>query len=145
MIEEKVIEQNEDDIPEKKGFIAWVKENKKQLLLAGVSVSALIMTILGLKNKDAINVLWKSLKGQIEKGSLFSAKWFEKASLEELNKQREIVMLDSMNPNLDMDYRIWCRNMLPVFDNAMDKFKRAGEEVGYPVHSSNGWHLPSDD
>ena len=145
MIEEKVVEQNEDDIPEKSGLIAWVKKNDKQILLAGISISALIMTILGIKNKDTINTLWKSIKEEIERGPLYSAKWFDKASLEELSKQREIVMQDNMNPNLDDDYRILCRNLLPLFDNAIGKRKWSGKEVGFPVHSSNGWHLQSDD
>lgn len=145
MDKEKITEQTNEDFSEKKGFVAWVKEHKVQLLLAGVSVTTLIMTILGIKNKDAINELWESLKKVIEKGSLYSAKWFEKASLEELEKAREIVRLDYVNPDLDLDYRNQCRNLLSRFDNAIRKIKWAGEEVGYPVHSSHGWYLPSDD
>lgn len=60
MTEEKVDER--DDIPEKKGFITWVKEHKTEILLTGVSVSTIIMTILGIKNKNVINALWESKK-----------------------------------------------------------------------------------
>lgn len=145
MIEEKVAEQIKDDIPEKKTFIVWVKEHKTQLLLSGIGISTLIMTILGIKNKDVINALWESLKKEIEKGSLYSAKWFENASLEELEKAREVVRLDYVNPDLDLDYRNQCWNLLSRFDNAIGKLKWVGKEIGYPVHSSHGWHLPSDD
>lgn len=31
------------------------------------------------------------------------------------------------------------------FDNAIGKMKWAGKEYGYPVHSSNGCYLTSDD
>lgn len=145
MTEEKISEQKGEDIPEKKSFIAWVKEHKTQLLLAGVSVTTIIMTILGIKNKEAISTLWESLKKEIEKGAMYSSKWFENASLEELEKAREVVRLDYVNPDLDMDYRNQCWNLLSRFDNAISKIKWAGKEVGFPVHSSHGWHLPSDD
>ena len=145
MAEEKLCEQNVEDIPEKKSFIAWVKEHKPQLLLAGLSVTTIIMTILGIKNKEALSALWDSLKKQIEKGAMYSNKWFENASLEELETAREVVRLDYVNPDLDLDYRNQCWNLLSRFDNAISKIKWAGKEVGYPVHSSHGWHLPSDD
>ena len=51
----------------KKGLIAWVKEHKKQLLLAGISVTAIIGVILGLKNKEAITELWESLEKSLTK------------------------------------------------------------------------------
>lgn len=145
MDEVNVTEQTNEYFSEKKGFIVWVKEHKLQLLLAGVSITTLIMTILGFKNKDAINELWDSLKKQIEKGSLYSAKWFEKASLGELQEAREIVQQDYRNPELDMDYRNECCKLLTKFDNVIGERKWQGKEYGYPVHSGNGWHLPSDD
>lgn len=94
-------------------------------------------SIKSIKNKDALTDLWKSLKIQIEKGALYSSKWFEKA--------REIVQKDFNNPKLDLDYRNECWNLLNRFDNAIGKIKWNGKEYGYPVHSSNGWHLLSDD
>lgn len=100
---------------------------------------------MGIKNKETLTDLWKSLKKQIEKGALYSSKWFEKASLEELEKAREIVQKDFNNRKLDLDYRNECWNLLNRFDNAIGKIKGNGKEYGYPVHSSNGWHLPSDD
>ena len=145
MIEEKTTEQINDDVPEKRRLIAWIKENRMQLLLLGVSVSALIMTVLGIKNKDAINALWDSLKREMKKGILYSEKWFENAGLDELEKAREIVRLDYVNPDFDTDYRNQCWNLLSRFDNAIDKLKWGGEEVGYPIHSSHGWYLSSDD
>ena len=133
-----------EEVVDKKGFIEWVKQHKTQRLLTGVSVTTILATALGIKNKDAIIELWNTLKKQIEKGSLYSSKWFEKASLEELEASRKLVQWDYNNPNLDLDYRNYCWNLLNRFDNAIGKIKWAGKEYGYPVHSSNGWHLPSD-
>lgn len=51
----------------KKGFVDWVKDHKKQLLIAGISVTAIIGTIIGLKNKEAISELWETLEKSISK------------------------------------------------------------------------------
>ncbi len=60
--------QNTDVILEtKNGFIDWVKAHKKQLIAAGVGIISIIGIILGLKNKDALEVLWASLAERIKK------------------------------------------------------------------------------
>ncbi|MDR4888225.1 hypothetical protein RGU12_11750 [Fredinandcohnia sp. QZ13] len=51
---------------QKNGFIQWVKANKKELIIAGVSISAIISIIVGIKNKDRIMALWESLIKSIE-------------------------------------------------------------------------------
>lgn len=145
MDKEKTTEEITEEVADTKGFIAWVKEHKTQLLLTGISVTIILATALGLKNKEAITKLWNTLKKQIEKGALYSSKWFEKANLEELETARSFVQQDYVNPSLDLDYRNYCWNLLKRFDNAIGKIKWAGKEYGYPVHSSNGWYLPSDD
>lgn len=145
MDKEKTAEELIEEAADRKGFIDWVKEHKTQLLLTGISVTAILATALGLKNKETITELWNTLKKQIEKGDLYSSKWFEKANLEELEAARRVVQQDYYNPNLDLDYRNYCWNLLNRFDNAIGKIKWGGKEYGYPVHSSNGWHLTSDD
>ena len=81
----------------------------------------------------------------MKKGLYIVLNGLKKASLEELEKAREIVQKDFNNPKLDLDYRNECWNLLNRFDNAIGKIKWNGKEYGYPVHSSNGWHLLSDD
>lgn len=46
-------------------FVAWVKSHKKELILAGVSITALIAFIFGMKNKDALVDCWRSLSKTI--------------------------------------------------------------------------------
>ncbi len=46
-------------------LIAWVKVNKKQLILAGISITVIIGVILGLKNKKSIMDLWAVLEKNI--------------------------------------------------------------------------------
>ena len=115
------------------------------MICAGVSLSVVLSTIVGLKNKDALTELWNSLKIKVEKGSMFSTKWFDKSSVEEINAARDLVQLDLNNPDLDLDYRDECRRLLGVIDNALYKKQDRGEAVGFPVHTPHGWYLPSDD
>lgn len=63
----------------------------------------------------------------IEKGNLYSSKWFEKANLEELETTRRLVQQDYNNPNLD--YKNYCWNLLNRFDNAIGKIKWAGNRA----------------
>lgn len=51
----------------KEGFIAWVKAHKEQLLIAGISATAIILIIIGLKNKENIKELWKTIENKISK------------------------------------------------------------------------------
>lgn len=52
--------QQEQDLAEstkdKKSLMNWIKAHKKQLILIGISILALIATVLGLKNKDVMMV-----------------------------------------------------------------------------------------
>ena len=59
-------EQHTETAPEtKKGFLTWVKVHKTQLILIGVSITAIIAVALGLKNKEAIKALWNQLNEEI--------------------------------------------------------------------------------
>lgn len=50
----------------KNSFKAWVIAHKKQLILAGISISVVLGIILGVKNKDALEKLWAVLKSKIQ-------------------------------------------------------------------------------
>lgn len=52
---------------EKHKFVNWVKDHKKQPLIAGISVTAVIGIIIGLKNKEAIKELWENLENSLSK------------------------------------------------------------------------------
>lgn len=52
---------------EKKTFAQWVKEHKKELIIAGVSIAAIIAVIIGIKNHKALEEAWASLRKLVEK------------------------------------------------------------------------------
>lgn len=47
---------------EKKSLMDWIKEHKKKLIVAGVSITVLILAILGIKNRKAIEEAWSTLR-----------------------------------------------------------------------------------
>ena len=47
---------------EKKKIVGWIKEHKTELVIAGISISALLMLILGIKNKETLEEFYNSLK-----------------------------------------------------------------------------------
>ena len=51
---------------EQNQIIQWIKAHKKQLILAGIGIAAVIALVLGVKNKDMLKALWASLKGAVE-------------------------------------------------------------------------------
>ena len=48
-------------------FAQWIKEHKKQLIIAGVGVGALTLLILGIKHDDEIKALWDLLRKTTQK------------------------------------------------------------------------------
>ena len=52
----------------KTDFLGWVKQHKKQLILAGISFSVIIGIILSAKNKEVLEELWATLKKSTNNG-----------------------------------------------------------------------------
>lgn len=137
--------QEEDVQVEKQGYLAWIKEHQKQLALAGMGAVALTMTVLGLKNREAITEMWESLQELIKKGSLGSDRWLRNSSLEELQKARNVIHQEYLNPENDMGYRELCWTWMMRIDEAIRSKRKTSTEYVYPAHGEHGWHLPSDD
>lgn len=51
----------------KNTIIDWIKEHKKQLIIAGVSITVILGVIIGIKKQDELERAFKSLKGLVEK------------------------------------------------------------------------------
>ena len=144
---EKSHASHEETVPEeKKGFLAWVKEHKAQLILIGISVPTLIAIVAGIKNKDAIKEIWANLKEAIKKANMYSSSWFTKASLDELNIEREKVRLAYCSSGSDEQAATHFESLLRQFDKELSK-RAWGNETPRPpsIHREHGWYLPNDD
>ncbi|MCR5417871.1 MAG: hypothetical protein K6E84_03055 [Lachnospiraceae bacterium] len=52
---------------EKKTFVDWIKKHKRELLVAGVSIAAIIAMVIGIKERKALEEAWSSLRSMVEK------------------------------------------------------------------------------
>ena len=59
---------------EQRKLIRWIREHKKALIIAGVSIGTLIAIVLGIKNRETIKALWASLRKVAEKPAVHAMK-----------------------------------------------------------------------
>ena len=81
---------------QKKGFLDWVKKHRTELIIAGISATALIGIIICMKNRDSIEALWKSLIGAIEKSPTEAPK-ISQTTIEKI-AQSSVTVTDVINP-----------------------------------------------
>lgn len=139
--------QHTETVPEThKGFLAWVKEHKTQLILIGVSIPAIIAVVLGLKNKDTIKALWNQMNEEIKKTNMYSAKWFETVTDDTLSAEREKVRLAYCSSGDNFSEASRLQNLLWRFDKEMNK-RAWGDEIprAPSIHREHGLYLPNDD
>ena len=131
---------------DRKGFVAWIKAHKKQLILVGVSIPTIIAVVLGLKNKDALKALWDNLNEEIKKSNIYSSKWFETVTDDVLSTEREKVRLDYCASGDNFSEASRLQNLLWRFDKELSK-RAWGDEIPHApsIHREHGWYLPNDD
>lgn len=131
---------------EKNRIIKWVKEHKQQFITIGISVPALILLILGLKNKDALIEAWNHFQDELKKANLYSSKWFASVSDAELELERDKVRLAYCSSGDDFSAASALQNLLWRFDKEMSKRAWGNETPHAPsIHREHGWYLPNDD
>ena len=61
MDETKNMEMSGETQKEQKTLIQWIREHKKEIAIAGISITALVGLVLEIKNKEAMEVFWNAL------------------------------------------------------------------------------------
>lgn len=131
---------------DKKGFIAWIKAHKKQLILVGISITTVIAIVVGIKNKSEIIKLWKALQEKIKRGEMYSSKWLTTATDAELDIEREKVRVAYCSSGTDDHAASFLQNLLWRFDEEISKRAWGDESPHAPtIHREHGWYLPNDD
>lgn len=144
--DEQLIVYKKEEVDSSKGFVAWIKSHKKQLIFVSVSVPTIIAIALGVKNKDAIKELLEGLKDQMKTANLYSSNWFTKTTDEELKLEREKVRLAYCSSGDDLNKACRLQNLLWRFDNEMSKRDWRNEiPHGPSIHREHGWYLPNED
>ena len=136
----------EEALKDRRGFVAWMKAHKNQLILVGISIPTVIAIALGIKNKDSIIALWEDLSEEIKKAKVYSAQWFETATDEVLNEEREKVRLAYCASGGNISEAISLQYLLRRFDDEMSKRAWGDKTPRAPsIHREHGWYLPNDD
>ncbi len=131
---------------DKKDFIAWIKAHKKQLILAGISITTVIAIVVGIKNKSEIIKLWNALQEKIKRGDIYSSKWLATATDTELDLEREKVRVAYCASGKDDHAASFLQNLLWRFDKEISKRAWGDETPHAPtIHREHGWYLPNDD
>lgn len=90
---------------EKKGFVDWVKAHKKEMIIAGVSIGAIIGVILGIKNKDVLIKTWATLKTSTKEPINPTSRLTESVtSVIKIMKVEEIPAIKISDENRDIQY-----------------------------------------
>ena len=78
--------------------------------------------------------------------SKYTYDWFENASIDELEEEREYVR-SQIYCNSAAGYDLQCKaqKLLDIFDNYLRRKKDDGTEWAPPKSTRHGWYLPDDD
>lgn len=121
----------------------WVKDHKKQLIAAGISITVLVGIILGMKNKDTLSELWKSLHRAVEENPTptikKSVQAISTAPNRELLPPTNIIDFPVVKPErTPFDVSSHLRN-LPEGMSASSEKIRTALEHGFELHPGQTW------
>ncbi len=93
----KEISNTDDELQkEKASILEWIKEHRKELIISGICITATVLIIFGIKNRESLNVYWDQLKKRVSclpkpKSNPLKQfeEWAKTASIEELSAELE--------------------------------------------------------
>ena len=123
---------------EKKTFVAWVKEHKKELIIAGVSIAAITAVIIGIKNHKALEKAWVSLKKLVEKTSE-TISIVNPVPVAEVDPVKDIVEINIITADrIPHDVVEHLRNLPEGWKASAEKIATAAEH-GYDLMPGQTW------
>ena len=121
---------------EQSQIIQWIKAHKKQLILAGIGIAAMIALVLGIKNKDTLKALWAALKGAGEP----TAERISDAvttTVTEIPTETPALLL-SNDPRVAQEVRRHIRNLHEGWHASPEKLA-AAREMGILLQEGQTW------
>ena len=123
---------------ERKSLIQWVKEHKKELIIAGVSIAAIIAVIIGIKNHKALEEAWSSLRKLVEK-TPEAIPTVNTASIAEVTPVKDIVEINIVTADrIPHDVAEHLRNLPDGCKASAEKIATAAEH-GYDLRPGQTW------
>lgn len=109
----------------KNTIIDWIKAHKKQLIIAGVSITVIFGVIIGIKKQDELEQAFKSLKGLVEK-----------APMPVVTEKEVVSVVDSVNKS---------ETLIVKAADAIAPIGRAPHDVsGHPRNLPDGWKASAE-
>lgn len=98
---------------ERKGLICWIKEHKKELVIAGISAGTIILIVLGIKNREIIKAIWDSLKKAVKQPTVKVTETITKVTVEipQEHIQEAITAVASNTESLPFEVSRHIRNL----------------------------------
>ncbi|MBR5372776.1 MAG: hypothetical protein IK130_11250 [Oscillospiraceae bacterium] len=121
---------------EQNQMIQWIKAHKKQLILAGIGIAALIALVLGIKNKDTLKALWASLKGVVEPATETVSDAVA-TTVAEIPTETPALLL-SNDPRVAQEVRRHIRNLHEGWHASPEKLA-AAREMGILLQEGQTW------
>lgn len=121
---------------EQNQMIQWIKAHKKQLILAGIGIAALIALVLGIKNKDTLKALWASLKGVVEPAAETVSDAVA-TTVAEIPTETPALLL-SNDPRVAQEVRRHIRNLHEGWHASPEKLA-AAREMGILLQEGQTW------
>lgn len=121
---------------EQSQIIQWIKAHKKQLILAGIGIAAMMALVLGIKNKDTLKALWAALKGAVEP----TAERISDAvttTVTEIPTETPALLL-SNDPRVAQEVRRHIRNLHEGWHASPEKLA-AAREMGILLQEGQTW------
>lgn len=122
---------------ERRKLIQWIREHKKALIIAGISIATLIAIVLGIKNREAIKGLWASLRKVAEKPAAHAVKVtpLEPASPAVEDK---VTVVARHRETIPFDVSKHIRNLPDGWHASADKIATA-QENGFELAEGQTW------
>lgn len=121
---------------EQNQMIQWIKAHKKQLILAGIGIAALIALVLGIKNKNTLKALWASLKGTVEPTAEIISNAVT-TTVTEIPTETPALLL-SNDPRVAQEVRRHIRNLHEGWHASPEKLA-AAREMGILLQEGQTW------
>ena len=130
--------ENDKQLQDKHGFIAWAKAHKKELALAGISIAAINAVIIGIRNKTALCKVMSELNSLLSKprghSPVISTKNIAQPAVAELT----VIDSDLVE---HLDVRMHIRNLHEGWQASAEKIATAAEK-GYILGQGQTWVEP---
>lgn len=121
---------------EQNQMIQWIKAHKKQLILAGIGIAALIALVLGIKNNDTLKAFWASLKGVVEPAAETVSDAVA-TTVAEIPTETPALLL-SNDPRVAQEVRRHIRNLHEGWHASPEKLA-AAREMGILLQEGQTW------